>query len=103
MKLPKLQLYTKILVGLLAGVLFGLLAKQCGFSDFVTGYVKPIGTAFIKLISMVVIPLVFASLLVGTSSLDDIRKLGRIGTKVLQKLLPTISKKQIKVVVVVGS
>jgi Na+/H+-dicarboxylate symporter len=91
MKLPKLQLYTKVLIGLLAGVLFGVLAGQCGFSDFVLDYVKPIGSAFIKLISMVVIPLVFASLLVGTSSLNDIRKLGRIGAKtVIYYLFTTV-------------
>lgn len=91
MKLPKLQLYTKVLIGLLAGVLFGVLAKQCGFSDFVFSYIKPIGSAFIKLISMVVIPLVFASLLVGTSSLNDIRKVGRIGAKtVIYYLFTTV-------------
>ena len=81
MKLSKLQLYTKVLIGLLLGVLFGIIANQFGFSDFINSYIKPIGSAFIKLISMVVIPLVFASLLVGTSSLNDIRKLGRIGIK----------------------
>ncbi len=89
MKLPKLQLYTKVLIGLLAGVLFGVLASQWGFSDFVFSYIKPIGLAFIKLISMVVIPLVFASLLVGTSSLNDIRKLGRIGAKTMAYYLCT--------------
>jgi len=89
MKLPKLQLYTKVLIGLLAGVLFGVLANQWGFSDFVFSYIKPIGSAFIKLISMVVIPLVFASLLVGTSSLNDIRKLGRIGAKTMAYYLCT--------------
>jgi len=89
MKLPKLQLYTKVLIGLLAGVLFGVLAGQLGFSDFVFSYIKPIGLAFIKLISMVVIPLVFASLLVGTSSLNDIRKLGRIGAKTMAYYLCT--------------
>ena len=89
MKLPKLQLYTKVLIGLLAGVLFGLLAGQWGFSDFVFSYIKPIGSAFIKLISMVVIPLVFASLLVGTSGLNDIRKLGRIGAKTMAYYLCT--------------
>ncbi len=83
MKLLKLQLYTKVLIGLVAGVLFGMLAGQLGFSDFVSSYIKPIGSAFIKLISMIVIPLVFASLLVGTSSLNDIRKLGRIGVKTM--------------------
>ncbi|MBW7989448.1 MAG: dicarboxylate/amino acid:cation symporter [Planctomycetes bacterium] len=89
MKLLKLQLYTKVLIGLLAGVLLGILANQWGFSDFVFSYIKPIGSAFIKLISMVVIPLVFASLLVGTSSLNDIRKLGRIGAKTMAYYLCT--------------
>ena len=81
MKLSRLQLHTKILLGLLLGVLFGLLAREWGFSDFVSSYIKPIGTAFIRLISMVIGPLIFASLLVGITGLGDIRKLGRIGAK----------------------
>ena len=89
MKLLKLQLYTKVLIGLLVGVLFGVLANQWGFSAFVFSYIKPIGSAFIKLISMVVVPLVFASLLVGTASLNDIRKLGRIGAKTVAYYLCT--------------
>jgi len=89
MKLPKLPLYTKILIGLLAGAVFGILANRLGFSDFVLTYIKPIGSAFIRLISMVVVPLVFASLLVGTTSLNDIRKLGRIGVKTVAYYLCT--------------
>jgi len=89
MKLLKLQLYTKVLIGLLLGVIFGVLANQWGFSVFVFSYIKPIGSAFIKLISMVVVPLVFASLLVGTASLNDIRKLGRIGAKTVAYYLCT--------------
>ena len=89
MKLLKLQLYTKVLIGLLVGVIFGVLANQWGFSAFVFSYIKPIGSAFIKLISMVVVPLVFASLLVGTASLNDIRKLGRIGIKTVAYYLCT--------------
>ena len=89
MKLLKLQLYTKVLIGLLVGVLFGVLANQWEFSAFVFSYIKPIGSAFIKLISMVVVPLVFASLLVGTASLNDIRKLGRIGAKTVAYYLCT--------------
>jgi Na+/H+-dicarboxylate symporter len=49
----------------------------------VTTYIRPVGTAFIKLISMVVVPLVFVSLLVGTTGLKDIRSLGRIGLRTL--------------------
>ena len=89
MKLPKLQLHTKILIGLLLGVVFGILANRFGFADFVTQYIKPVGTAFIRLISMIVVPLVFASLLVGTASLNDIRKLGRIGGKTITYYLCT--------------
>jgi len=89
MKLLKLQLYTKVLIGLLVGVIFGVLANQWGFSAFVFSYIKPIGSAFIRLISMVVPPLVFASLLVGTASLNDIRKLGRIGAKTVAYYLCT--------------
>jgi len=81
MKWPKLTLATKIMLGLIFGAVFGIAANRWGFSPFVVDYIKPFGTAFIKLITMVVIPLVFASLLVGTASLNDIRKLGRIGIR----------------------
>jgi proton glutamate symport protein len=87
--LPKLQLYTKILLGLAIGAAFGVLANRLELSEFVLTYVKPVGTAFVSLISMVVVPLVFASLLVGTASLKDIRKLGRIGAKTLAYYLCT--------------
>jgi len=77
----KLQLHTKILLGFVLGILAGLLAGQFGLAAFFNSYVKPLGTAFIRLISMVVVPLVFASLLVGTGTLSDVRRLGRIGLK----------------------
>jgi len=89
MKLLRLQLHTKVLIGLLVGVIFGVLANQWGFSAFVFSYIEPIGSAFIKLIRLVVVPLVFASLLVGTASLNDIRKLGRIGAKTVAYYLCT--------------
>jgi Na+/H+-dicarboxylate symporter len=81
MKWPRLTLLTKIMLGLIFGAVFGIAANRWGFAPFVVDYIKPFGTAFIKLITMVVIPLVFASLLVGTASLNDIRKLGRIGAR----------------------
>lgn len=77
----KLQLYTKILLGFILGILAGLLANQIGQAAFLGAYIKPFGTAFIRLISMVVVPLVFASLVVGTGNLSDIRRLGRMGVK----------------------
>ena len=44
-------------------------------------FIKPLGTAFINLLVMVVVPLIMASLIIGTASLGDLRKLGRIGVK----------------------
>jgi len=49
----------------------------------------PIGKLFMRLIKMVIVPLVFASLLVGVASLGDIRKLGRLGGKTLGIYLMT--------------
>lgn len=72
-----MELYTKILVGLILGTVAGLLLHQ-SIVEF-----KPVGTAFIRLIQMVVMPLVFASLFIGTASLGDIGKMGRIGGKTL--------------------
>lgn len=43
--------------------------------------IKPIGDIFIRLLSFLAIPMVLASLIVGAASIDDIKKLGRIGTK----------------------
>jgi Na+/H+-dicarboxylate symporter len=50
---------------------------------------EPIGIAFIRLVTLVVVPLVIASLFVGVASLGDIRRLGRIGGKTLGYFLGT--------------
>ena len=71
------KLPTRILVALVLGVIAGLWLGQSA------NIIEPIGKAFIRLIKMVVVLLVFASLLVGTASLGDIRKLGRIGSKTI--------------------
>jgi Na+/H+-dicarboxylate symporter len=78
-----MQLYTKILIGLTLGVAAGLAANLMGLEwlQNALGALEPVGTAFIRLITMIVIPLVVASLMVGTASLGDVRKLGRIGGK----------------------
>lgn len=52
-------------------------------------FLEPLGTLFIRLITMIVIPLVIASLLVGTASLGDMKKLGRLGGKTLGYYLCT--------------
>jgi len=54
-----------------------------GIGDTVIAWLSPIGDLFMRLIKMVIVPLVFASLLVGVAGLGDIRKLGRLGGKTL--------------------
>jgi Na+/H+-dicarboxylate symporter len=78
-----MQLHNKILLGMAAGVAVGALANFADIPWLRTALsaLEPIGTAFIRAITMIVIPLVVASLLVGTASLGDLRKLGRIGLK----------------------
>ena len=73
--MKKIKLHTKIFIGLILGVAVGLI-----FGEKAT-IIEPVGTIFLRLITMIVVPLVFVSLMLGTASLGDIRKLGRIGAK----------------------
>ena len=86
-----MQLYTKILIGLVGGAVMGGVAQGLQIEWLISMFssLEPIGTAFINLITMIVIPLVVASLLVGTASLGDLHKLGRIGGKTLAYYMST--------------
>ena len=86
-----MQLYTKILIGLIAGIVVGTVANWADIvwlQDLLQS-IEPIGTVFIRLIMMIVIPLVVASLILGTASLGDLRKLGRLGGKTVMIYLFT--------------
>jgi Na+/H+-dicarboxylate symporter len=72
-----MKIYTKILIGLFAGIIFGLILGPKAV------WIEPMGKASIRLITMVVVPLVFASLAVGTAGLGSIKRLGRNGVKTI--------------------
>jgi DAACS family dicarboxylate/amino acid:cation (Na+ or H+) symporter len=85
---PKgMALHTKILIGLVVGVIAGVTTNQVfGGSHprviwVVDNFTNPIGQLFLRLLLMIVVPLVFASLVVGVAGIGDIRKLGRVGLK----------------------
>ena len=85
-----MRLTTKIVLGLVAGIVVGVIAQSTGGPvRSVVLALEPLGTGFIRLISMVVVPLVVASLFVGVCSLGDLRLLGRIGGKSLMFFLIT--------------
>ena len=79
----KLALHWKIIIGMVLGVLYGLIASKMGWVDFTNDWIKPWGKIFINLLKLIAVPLVFASLIKGVSSLSDISKLSRIGGKTI--------------------
>ena len=79
-----MKLHWKIIIGMVAGVLFGLLMSQTSFgSGFINDWIKPFGTIFINLLKLIAMPLILASLIKGISDLKDISKLSTIGTRTL--------------------
>jgi Na+/H+-dicarboxylate symporter len=91
----EMQLYTKIGIGLGLGAATGAAVGLTGFADSllwadgVLPFLTFLGTAFIRAITMIVIPLVAASLLVGVASLGEWSRLGRMGGKTLAYYLFT--------------
>ncbi|MXR70746.1 cation:dicarboxylase symporter family transporter [Shewanella sp. JBTF-M18] len=78
-------LWLQILIGMLLGICTGLgLGEQAVL-------LKPIGTLFVNTIKMLIVPLVFCSLIVGVTSMQDTAKMGRIGFKSFAFYLGTTS------------
>lgn len=76
----KMSLPLQMAIGMVAGILMGVVAQDTSLGPDVF---KPMGDIFIKLIRMVVVPLVFATLVAGAAGISDTSKLGRIATKTL--------------------
>lgn len=84
-----MKLHTKILIGLatgiLAGVVVNFIAPPDGSAGTVTWLIDnvtdPVGQVFLRLLFMIVVPLVFASLSLGVSNLGDLKTLGKVGAR----------------------
>ena len=81
--MKSLALHWKILIGMLSGVTFGFIMLEVGGADFVASWIKPIGTIFVKLLKLIAVPLILASLIKGISDLKDISKFASIGLKTI--------------------
>ena len=84
-----MKLHTKILLGLAVGIILGVTTNLTvgaghpfieGINNYVAG---PLGQIFLRMLFMVVMPLVFASISLGVAGLGDIRRVGRVGTKAI--------------------
>jgi DAACS family dicarboxylate/amino acid:cation (Na+ or H+) symporter len=90
-----MKLHTKIMLGLVIGAALGILANNtlggahplvAGINKYVAG---PIGQIFLRMLFMIVVPLIFASISLGVAGLGDLRRVGRIGAKALTYFLVT--------------
>ena len=77
-----MNLSIQIFLSLVLSVVVGLMLGE-GAAAPVKMWIAPIGTMFINLIKMMIVPVVFCSLIVGMTSMGDMKKLGRIGVKTL--------------------
>jgi DAACS family dicarboxylate/amino acid:cation (Na+ or H+) symporter len=82
-----MRLHTQILLGLVTGAVLGILANLLlapGTTEWINHYVaNPIGQVFLRMLFMIVMPLVFASISLGVASMGDLRSAGRVGGKTL--------------------
>lgn len=78
-KKRRFSLAIQIFIALALGILVGILLQ--GKGDFTKAYIQPIGTIYINLLKFMVVPIVLFSIIDGTISLGDIRRVGSIGWK----------------------
>src|SRR5207253_11164653 len=71
------SLYFQVLTAIALGVLLGHFYPQLGEQ------MKPFGDAFIKAIKMIIAPIIFCTVVHGIASMEDMKKVGRVGLKAL--------------------
>ncbi|MGY8911172.1 MAG: dicarboxylate/amino acid:cation symporter, partial [Flavobacteriales bacterium] len=82
--MKKLELHWQILIGMVVGILFGLgMTTVDGGANFILNWINPFGTIFVKLLKLIAVPLIIASLVKGISDLKDISKFKNIGLKTI--------------------
>ena len=70
-------LWGQVLIGVLIGILLGYLRPQTAIA------MKPLGDAFIRVISMIITLVIFCTIVTGIAGMGDLKKVGRVGGKAL--------------------
>jgi len=79
--MKKLALHWQIFIAMFLGGVLGFLARQGGYTTFVTDYVAVLGELFLRLLRMIIVPLIFTSIVSGVSGIGGGKNLGRLGLK----------------------
>lgn len=92
--MKNLKLIHKVFIGLVSGIIVGALLYPLKENPIVSKYIVSglfefLGQGFLRLVKMIIVPLVFASLVTGTAAMNDVKKLGRIGIKTLAFFMGT--------------
>jgi proton glutamate symport protein len=82
-------LHWQIVVGMLAGIGFGVVMAQLGASWWVSDWVAPFGDIFVNSLKLIAIPLILASLIKGVSDLQDMSRLSSMGGRTIGLYLIT--------------
>lgn len=85
MKKPSLTM--RIAIALALGILVGIGLQRYAF--VATDYIRPVGTVYLNLIKMIVVPVVTLSVIQGVLSLQDVKKVGAVGGRTLGYFLCT--------------
>lgn len=81
--MKKLALHWQIIIGLVLGLIYGLIAANSGWQDFTGDWIAPWGKVFINMLKMIAVPLVLISLINGIAGLKDIAQLSSMGGKTI--------------------
>lgn len=78
-----MKMWKKMMMGIVLGILTGMVLGPKA------QYLKPVGSIFLGLLNMLVVLLVFSSMTVGVTAINDLKKLGRVGLKTMGMYLIT--------------
>ncbi len=78
-----MALHWQVIIALVLGVLYAVIAVTQGWQDFTKSYFSPFGDIFINILKLIAVPLVMFSIITGIGSLQNIKQLGRVGVKTL--------------------
>ncbi|MFH1000205.1 MAG: dicarboxylate/amino acid:cation symporter [Bacteroidota bacterium] len=87
--MKQLALHWKILIGMLIGIIYGLIAVNFNMESFTANWIKPFGTIFINMLKLIAVPLILFSLVSGIANLKDISRLSRMGLKTISLYILT--------------
>jgi len=81
--MKKMALHWQVIIALVLGIVYAIVAVKQGWVDFTADYIAPFGEIFVNVLKLIAVPMVLFSIISGIGSLKNIKQLGRVGVKTL--------------------